>query len=50
VPNWQFQTDVNSGLHPCLLETGVAAAADECWAHAQHDHTLEPGDHDAHSH
>jgi hypothetical protein len=50
VPNWQFQTDVNSGLHPCLLETGVAPAADECWAHAQHDHSLEPGDHDAHDH
>jgi len=48
IPNWQFQTDVNSGMHPCLLDSGVAAANDACWAHAQHDHTLEPGEHDEH--
>jgi hypothetical protein len=43
VPNMQFQTDVHAGIHPCLQASGLAGASDECWAHAQHDHTLEPG-------
>jgi hypothetical protein len=48
IPNWQFQTDVHAGMHPCLLTSGVAPVSDPCWAHAQHDHTLEPGEHDEH--
>jgi hypothetical protein len=48
VPNMQFQTDVNAGVHPCLLASGLAAAGDQCWSHAQHDHSLEPDDHGDH--
>jgi hypothetical protein len=49
VPNWQYQTDVHGGMHPCLLVSGVAPADHGCWAQAQHDHT-HPGNHDAHNH
>lgn len=49
VPNMQFQTDVNAGMHPCLLDTGIAPANDSCWAMAQHDHSMEH-DMDGHDH
>jgi hypothetical protein len=49
VPGWQYQTDVNAGMHPCLLTTGAAPASHPCWAQAQHDHTGGTP-HDEHAH
>jgi hypothetical protein len=48
VPNMQYQTDIHSGMHPCLITGGVAPAGHACWAQAQHDHSTGGEHHGEH--